>query len=223
MDELDQVNWLPADQELIDSIEVANASATRTTIEYYDNNAAAFVKGTLDVDFGYVQDKFATLLEEGAHILDFGCGSGRDTEYFSNKGFRVDATDGSAELCKIATEYTGIPVRQMLFSQLDAVDEYDGIWACSSILHCPKAELTDVFHRMIRATKNGGIIYASFKYGTFEGERNGRYFTYFTAESYHEFLLDYPELSIIEEWVSADVRPGRGDEKWLNIILRKQA
>ena len=70
-------------------------------------------------------------------ILDFGCGSGRDTKAFLDAGFRVDATDGSAELCALASSYTGIRVRQMLFNELDAVDQYDGIWACASILHLP--------------------------------------------------------------------------------------
>ena len=160
-------------------------------------------------------------MPEGARVLDFGCGSGRDTKYFLNKGFLVDATDGSEELCRIARELTGIPVRQMLFSELDAVGVYDGIWACSSILHCPKEELKDVIRKMIRAVKDGGVIYTSFKYGDFEGERNGRYFTNFTTDSFHEFVREFPELSVEQEWVSADVRPGRGDEKWLNLILRK--
>ena len=223
MDELDQVNWLPADQELIESIVATDKGAVKTTINYYDQNAETFVKGTVDVEFTDVQDRFAALLKTGDHILDFGCGSGRDTKYFLNKGFVVDATDGSAELCRIASELTGISVRQMLFSELNASDIYDGIWACSSILHCPKSELEDVFHKMIRAVKNGGIIYTSFKYGEFEGERHGRYFTNFTEETFNEFILKFPELKIIEERVSTDVRPGRGDEKWLNIILRKQA
>ncbi|MBO3282402.1 class I SAM-dependent methyltransferase, partial [Intestinimonas butyriciproducens] len=75
---------------------------------------------------------------------DFGCGSGRDTKYFLNRGFQTEATDGSAELVKIASEYTGIQVKQMLFQELDENNIYDGIWACSSILHLTRGELTDV-------------------------------------------------------------------------------
>ena len=109
----------------------------------------------------------------------------------------------------------------MLFDELDAVEEYDGIWACASILHLAKKELVDVISKMIRATKTGGYIYASFKYGEFEGERNERYFIDFTKETFRAFIKQFKEVVIIEEWVSADVRPGRGDEKWLNIIMRK--
>lgn len=78
-----------------------------------------------------------------------------------------------------------------------------------------------VFVRKGQITKNGGIIYTSFEYGEFEGERKGRHFIDFTEESFREFVKDYPELVIIEQWVAADVRPGRGEEKWLNLILRK--
>lgn len=195
----------------------------QTTIEYYDLNAEAFSTGTANIEFTEVQKRYLSLLPKCAYILDYGCGSGRDTKFFLDNGCAVDAIDGSIELCRIASNFTGVSVRHMLFSELNAEALYDGVWACSSILHCSKKELADVFHKMIRAVKEGGILYVSFKYGEFEGERKGRYFTDFTEVTFQDFLQDYPELSIIEEWVSADVRPGRGDEKWLNIILRKQA
>ena len=99
------------------------------TLEYYNQNANSFVEGTINVEFTDTQDRFIKLLPEGARILDFGCGSGRDTKYFLSKGFLVDATDGSAELCRIASELTGISVRQMLFTELDAEAVYDGISA----------------------------------------------------------------------------------------------
>ena len=193
-----------------------------TTIEYYENNAESFSQATLNVDFSDVQYRFASIIQAGAFILDFGCGSGRDTKYFLGRGFKVDAIDGSENLCKIASENTGIEVRNMLFSELDAGELYDGIWACSSILHLPKEELRDVFGRMIRAVKKGGFIYTSFKYGEAEGLRKGRYFTDFTEETFREFIREIPEMEIIDEWVSADVRPGRSEEKWLNVILKKR-
>ena len=193
-----------------------------TTIEYYENNAESFSQGTLNVDFSDVQNRFASLMPDGAFILDFGCGSGRDTKYFLGRGFKVDAVDGSENLCKIATENTGMQVRNMLFSDLDADEIYDGIWACSSILHLPKVELRDVFRRMIRALKKDGYIYTSFKYGETEGIRKGRYFTDFTEETFREFIREMPETEVIDEWLSADVRPGRSEEKWLNLILKKR-
>lgn len=191
------------------------------TLNYYNTNAYSFVSSTLSVDFSQTQDKFLHLLPSAAAILDFGCGSGRDTKYFLDVGMRVDATDGSEELCRLASEYTGIPVRQMLFEELDAKAQYDGIWACSSILHLSQESLKDVLKKMIAALKEHGIIYTSFKYGTFEGERNGRFFTDFTEETFREFVADVDGIRIEEMWITGDVRPGRGDERWLNLILRK--
>lgn len=191
------------------------------TLNYYEKNAEAFTAGTVDVEFVDIPNKFVNLLPKNAYILDYGCGSGRDTKYFIARGFKVDAVDGSEKLCRIASENTGIAVQHMFFSELNAAEKYDGIWACASILHLPKEELQDVFHKMTRAVKSGGYIYTSFKYGEYEGYRNGRYFIDFTEKSFEEFIGAYSGVEMIEQWVSADARPDRGDEKWLNIILRK--
>ena len=191
------------------------------TIDYYNNNAESFIAHTMDADISVIHERFMARMPEGGYILDFGCGSGRDTKFFMEKGYRVDATDGSEKLCEAASKYTGIEVRHMYFEELDAHEKYDGIWACSSILHLPQIELKDVLTKMIRAVKPGGLIYMSFKYGESEGERNGRFFTDFTCETFGEFLKEFPVLRLEEEWVSADVRPGREDEKWLNVIVRR--
>ena len=175
----------------------------------------------MDVNFYETQKHFQKLLPEQGYILDFGCGSGRDTKYFVSQNFQVDATDGSEKLCRIASDYVGIKVKKMLFTELEEIEKYDGIWACSSILHLPKNELKEVFGKMIKALKSDGIIYTSFKYGNFEGERNGRYFIDFTEEKFNKFVQNIENIKLKEEWITCDVRPGRGEEKWLNIILQK--
>ena len=190
------------------------------TLEYYNINAEKFIQGTLSVDFKQTQDKFISFLS-GKKVLDFGCGSGRDTKYFIDNGFEVTATDGSKELCEFASEFTGIEVRQMLFQELSEIDKYDGIWACSSILHLPKSELKPVIKKMLLALHQNGVVYTSFKYSEFEGERNGRYFTDFTLEGFTEYIADISDIAIEEYWITGDVRPGREEEKWLNLILRK--
>lgn len=192
------------------------------TLNYYNENAQKFVEGTISVDFKETQDKFLRKLKDGALILDYGCGSGRDTKCFLVQGYRVDAIDGSEELCKKASDYTNIQVKHLLFQELNEIDKYDGIWACSSILHLSKLELVTIFEKMIQALKHDGIIYTSFKYGTYEGERNGRNFTDFTIETFTSFISKIREINIEEYWITGDVRPGRGEEQWLNIILRRK-
>ena len=195
--------------------------AAEATLAYYAANAEAFASSTVSVEFTAMQERFVELLEPGARVLDLGCGSGRDAKRFAEAGFAVDAVDGSPELCRIAAEFTGLPVRCMRFEELSAVAEYDGIWACSSILHVPSVQLPALLAKMAAALKDGGVIYTSFKYGEGEGMRHGRYFSDFTEDSFASLLEQVPALREEDHWVSSDVRPGRGDEKWLNLILRK--
>lgn len=192
------------------------------TINYYNKHIKSFIQTTRFVDFTNIQNKFLSCLPLGASILDFGCGSGRDTKYFLEQNYKITAIDGSEEICREASRYTGIKIKQMLFQELNDQDIYDGIWACASILHLSKNDLSQVFHKMTKALKENGIIYTSFKYGKFEGERNGRYFTDFTEDSLKEFISQIPQLQIKEIWTTGDVREGRGDERWLNILIYKE-
>ena len=192
------------------------------TINYYNEKTQDFIDSTVNVDFTATQDKYINKLQTGCHILDVGCGSGRDSKYFNDKGFQVTAIDGSVELCKFASELTGLEVKHMYFQDLCDVEVYDAIWACSSILHLPYSDLKDVMLKMIVALKQDGIIYTSFKYGNFEGMRNGRYFTDMDNAKFDGFISQYPNITVEELWVTGDVRPERSNEQWLNVILRKK-
>ena len=196
-------------------------SADHQTLAFYNQNAEDFATRTVAADMSQARTRFTAQLPEHALILDFGCGSGRDTRAFLEAGYRVQASDGSEELCAKASEYTGIPVRHMLFQELDVLNRYDGIWACASILHLPKSELADVLKRIEAALKPDGILYASFKYGTQEGLRDGRYFTDFTEETLAAFWKDASSLQIFDLWLSSDVREDRKDLKWVNLLARR--
>ena len=191
------------------------------TLSYYNTNTSSFIESTQSVQMTEAWNRFTSKLTPAARILDFGCGSGRDTKVFLEKGFTVEATDGSSELCAAASKFTGITVRQVLFQNWKSEQKYNGIWACSSILHLNKTELKQVIGNIRDALLPSGIFYTSFKYGNFEGERNGRYFTDLTESSFAELINEVTGFEIVEEWITSDVRPGREGEKWLNVILRK--
>lgn len=194
---------------------------TDQTLNYYNEKSELFTNDTAELEFSDIQDSFLKYLEKGSLILDFGCGSGRDSRYFLKRGYQVEAVDGSYEMVKIASELTGLNVKQMLFNELDEYEKYDGIFACASILHVPYKELSDIFRRLKKALKKNGYIYVSFKYGEYEGYRNGRYFTDLNEDRFQNILNAVQGLSIIEETITADARKGRENEKWLNVILRK--
>ena len=105
---------------------------------------------------------------------------------------------------------------------LDCGCGFDGVWACASLLHVEKDRLPDVLKKITRALKGGGVLYASFKYGDFSGERNGRFFTDLDDKSFETLIADIPELVLKEKYISTDVRPGRENDRWLNAIVIKR-
>jgi len=194
----------------------------KQTISYYDTFSDDYISDTVNANVSAIRNKFIAKLPVGARILDFGCGSGRDSKAFLEAGYMVDATDGSEKMVRYATLLTGIPVRYQCFQELSERGCYDGIWACSSILHLTYEELEEVLRRMNVALKDGGIAYVSFKYGEWSGYRNNRYFTDLTEESLTALVKATDCFEIDEAWITADVRKGREEEKWLNAILRKK-
>ena len=191
------------------------------TLDYYNNSAEIYNEVTFNIDFENKQTLLLKYLQPGSHILDLGCGSGRDSKVFIEKGYKVTAVDGSKELCKIASENIGQTVICQTFDQLEASNEYDGVWACASLLHLSTNELKEILLKIERALKPNGYFYASFKYGEFEGERDGRFFNDFTETSFNQLLVNFPSLIIEELEVTVDVIPGREDVKWLNAIIKK--
>ena len=191
------------------------------TLDYYDRIAEEFAADTRDADVGELHALFLAHLPAGGRILDLGCGSGRDSRLFLDTGYPVVAVDGSSEFCKIASALIGQEVLCRTFEELDFEEEFDGVWACASILHVPSERLPGVIARISHALKRGGFFYASFKYGVFEGERNGRYFTDLDEAGFANMIAGFPEFEIVETRITSDVRPGRAEEKWLNVVVRK--
>ena len=195
------------------------------TIRYYDMHAKDFVAGTENADMQACRERFLQYLKPGQKILDAGCGSGRDVIAFREAGYEVEAFDASAEICRIAAEKTGIEVKQLRFEELAGEDAYHenafhGIWACASLLHVNPADLPDVLKRLYSLLKQEGVLYASFKYGTGELEKDGRFFYDLTEETCRGLLRD-AGFSIKELFITQDVRSGRGHEKWVNAIAGK--
>lgn len=189
-------------------------------IDYYNQNANDFYENTINADMSFWRDKFASLLPAGGRILDAGCGSGRDSMAFIQNGFSIVAFDASAELCKLASDLLSQEVWQMRFQEISFDEEFDGVWACASLLHVPSDEMTDVLGRIYKALQKGGIFYASFKFGEGLTERTGRLFTDYTENSARS-LFENSGFEIIECEESMDVRSGRENEKWVNLIARK--
>ncbi len=189
---------------------------------YYNTNAQEYVKTTVGVDMHDQYAMFLPLLAPGSSILDAGCGSGRDSLAFKQRGYTVEAFDASEAMVKSTCLLAQVPVRKLLFQDMHYKEQFDGIWACASLLHVPRQELATVFSLLAQALKPKGFLYCSFKNREESFEKDGRVFTCFTPASMQEFILSLQEFTLIEMKLSTDVRPGREEEGWVNVVLQKK-
>lgn len=164
-----------------------------------------------------IYDIFLPYIPQGGYILDAGCGSGRDSKYFMDKGYIVDSFDLSPEMAQHTSKLTGKTTQVMGFQDLTAKNKYDGVWACASLLHVPSVELSDCIQKCMQSLKPNGILYASFKHGTDEiTDNKGRYFNNITAETIQQYISQPYKISKI--WTSQDVRSDKATV-WVNVIV----
>lgn len=195
---------------------------TGEIINYYNNNAKEFIDRTINIDMGICQNKFMSLLKQGACILDAGCGSGRDSKFFKEHGFNVTAIDASSEMCRLASEYTGLLVECISFNEIEYNNKFDGIWACASLLHIEKNKLPELLKKFNKALKPGGVMYASFKYGNTEEKRLGRFFSDYSLDEIQKVFLQDGLFILEESFKTEDARPDYKDKPWVNIIVKKK-
>lgn len=193
-------------------------SVRSNTLKYYNSNAEDYYKDTVNADLSKIYNRFLKYIRVGAHILDVGCGSGRDSKYFLSKGYSVTAIDGSTELCKLAEKNIGQTVSCIAFNEISFNQEFDAIWACASLLHVSELDMNYVIDSLYDGLKTGGFLYASFKYG--DGVRiddKERYYIDLNETSIKTLFQDF---NLKEMWISDDVRSQCMD-RWINIIVEK--
>jgi len=190
-------------------------------MSFYDQNAERFFNDTVAVDVSALRERFLAFLPKPARILDAGCGSGRDALAFLRSGNLVEAFDASANMAKLASNYTGLKVACCSFAEAEYSFKFDGIWACASLLHVRRAEIVTVLLHLQGLLVDGGYLYSSFKKGECETYRNERWFNDYTVEALRTLFLAETSFVPVDLWETDDVRPGRSDETWTNCIARK--
>ena len=197
-------------------------SADAATIAYYQANAPHYT-----LSFGQAPshhlDAFLDRLAPGASVLELGCGAGRDSARIAERGFTLDATDGTPAMVRKANERFGIAARVMRFDELDAEETYDAVWAHACLLHVARADLPGVLASVHAALRANGLHFANYKLGSAEGrDPMGR-------------LTNLPD----EEWLEETYRAagfailatqryrGKGADgvqrDWYALTLRKEA
>src|SRR5699024_1275409 len=164
---------------------------------------------------------FLRLLPAQAHLLDAGCGAGRDTKAFAQLGHKVEAFDACEALVAIARQHSNVHVKHSTFTTFTSANKFDGIWACASLLHVPARKLPATFAYLANFLKEQGVFYVSFKYGEGEQERVGRQCTHCNEKVLSPYSCSR-RLHVEKRWRTAEERAGREGGQWCNALLIKR-
>lgn len=168
-------------------------------------------------------DTFISLFPKGSHILDLGCGGGRDSRYLSKHGLKVTGIDFSQEMIRNSKEINPeIEYLQMDFEHLTFPENtFDGVWANASLHHIPKTNVVAVLKDIYKILKENGIFSAKVKYGTFDGVRETNRFDK-TFKRHFSFYLDKEFSKIVESagFVVLEENITNSGE-WLGVTAKK--
>jgi SAM-dependent methyltransferase len=213
-----------------------------STISFYNDNAENYIASTLNADMTEHYGKFLPLVPVGGLILDAGCGSGRDSKFFLDRCYRVEAFDASVVMVDFAKNLTGLDVKCAGFETVQYdTGAFDGIWACASLLHVDRDSLVRILKKYQTLLRIGGVMYLSFKNGEGVENRNidltnnnvssyvdgvlshvdGREFYFYNINSLRELIEVNDGFEIVDIYLSGDVRPGRESEQWVSAVVRK--
>ena len=143
-------------------------TADAATIAYYQANAPHYTLSFRQAPSRHL-DAFLDRLAPGASVLELGCGAGRDSARIAERGFALDATDGTPAMVHKANERFDIAARVMRFDELDAKETYDAVWAHACLLHVARADLPGVLASVHAALRANGLHFANYKLGSAEG------------------------------------------------------
>ncbi len=155
------------------------------------------------------------------HVLEIGCGDGRDAKEIIKLTANYTGFDISEELVKLARLY----VPDASLEVADAVtyrypSRLDVVVAFASVLHLNPHEIKIVFEKVAKSLKQGGVFYISTKYSEsykeeIKEDKFGKRLFYFYNPSFLEgiaggsFKTVYTSVKTI------------GSTEWLEIAFRK--
>jgi ubiquinone/menaquinone biosynthesis C-methylase UbiE len=130
--------------------------------------------------YNAIVDELTEFLGEinGNIILDIGSGHGRDSKYFSDKGFTAIGIDLSVELTRIARNES--PVSAFLLADMRYLpfrgEIANGLWVCASFHHLPRSYAPSTLSGFNDVLSPVGVMHLSVKKGDYTGyEEKNRY------------------------------------------------
>lgn len=190
----------------------------RASVAYYDAHAERFRDETAELDLEHAFARFLPRIPPGGAILDAGCGAGRDAHRLAARGYAVEAFDPSPAMVRLARAHAGVPVRCTSFEAMDYAPRFHGVFANASLLHLRPDAWPAALAAVAAALVPGGVLYAGLKHGDGEWFKDGLYFRAWDETALARVFAPPCPLRLDATWTTPDLRPGRGDERWLHLL-----
>ncbi len=143
----------------------------RETVASYDITAEQYTEEWFDRGLDDHLARFAEMLPQGGCVLDVGGGHGRDSLALALMGFDMFLIDLSTRLMAAGRRRgVAVPMAQADLRFMPFRDAcFDGLWACASLVHLPRADMTPALREMARVTVPGGVLFLSMRTGRGSG------------------------------------------------------
>ncbi len=196
---------------------------SQKNIGHYDQNAIAYDQGTQDHDVSQNIDALlrAIKTEPPLHILDFGCGPGRDLQTFTKRGHIAIGLEGSQQAAQIANMKSGCEILVQDFFNLSLPEStFDGIFANASLFHIPNQLLPKVLGNLWACLKPNGILFSSNPRGNNQESWYGdRFGSYHDLEGWRSFMTN-AKFTEIEHYYRPSGLPFE-QQPWLASVWKK--
>jgi SAM-dependent methyltransferase len=196
---------------------------SEVTIADYCGRARQFWEGTRNHD---VTQNTSALLDaiDAEHpfsILDFGCGPGRDLQYFRSLGHEAIGLEGARDFVDMARAHADCEVLHQDFLSLELPqDRFDGIFANASLFHVPSQELPRVLSELHASLKIRGVLFCSNPRGeNEEGLYGNRYNCFHDLESWRRYVTNVGFVEL-HHYFRPEGLP-RDQQPWVATVWRK--
>ena len=196
-------------------------SVDEKTLAVYNENASNYAaKIDQNGEAGSHLMRFITALPAGGRVLDLGCGPGGSALLMMQAGLDVDAIDASPEMVSLA-QLKGVTARVATFDDVNATNDYDGVWANFSLLHAPREKLANHFTAIARSLRVGGHLHVGMKTGSgSERDRLERLYT-FVEEAELAYFLQNAGFDALTTMMGSDIGLAGTNDPWIIILARK--
>jgi ubiquinone/menaquinone biosynthesis C-methylase UbiE len=203
----------------------------KDTINWYDNNSEEYANALYTIVPIESINLFLSYLPSSPNILEAGCGPGRESSVFIEKGAIVTGVDVSEGLLKIAkAKNPNAKYIKTNFLNLPFADSvFDGVWSHASLVHLEKiSDVKLALSEFKRVLKSNGILYVYVKMQT-GGKKteiikdslsnHERFFRFYEPEELRK-LLTSSGFEIITFGLKDD-EYGRSEVKWIETVVKK--